>query len=96
MVTVRDFTKNAIRPPSSIPSNLKQRDEFSPPQGQSVQSIPLYSPTYSPSWPGGLPRGKPMTCVLPASQAGVFRGARLSSLPTYAVCGENTDLSHEV
>ena len=48
MVTVRDFTKNAIRPPSSIPSNLKQRDEFSPPQGI-PRHIPLVGPgVYTP------------------------------------------------
>ena len=29
-----------------------------PPQGQRIQSIPLYSPTNSPGWPGGLPLGQ--------------------------------------
>ena len=44
--------------PTLFPSNLKQCREFSPPQGQRIQSIPLYSPTYSPGWPSGLPLGQ--------------------------------------
>ena len=41
--------------PSLFPSNLKQCREFSPPHGQRIQSIPLYSSTYSPGCPAGLP-----------------------------------------
>ena len=44
--------------PTPFSSNLKQCREFSPPQGQRIQSIPLYSPTYPPGWPGVLPLGQ--------------------------------------
>ena len=43
--------------PSAILQNLQFPTLF-PPQGQRIQSIPLYSPTYSPGWPGVLPLGQ--------------------------------------
>ena len=57
MVTVRDFTKFRI-PPTPFSSNLKQCREFSPPHGQRIQFIPLYSLAYPPGWPGVLPLGQ--------------------------------------
>ena len=44
--------------PTFFPLSLKQCREFSPTQGQRIQSIPLYSLAYSPGWPGCLSQGQ--------------------------------------
>ena len=49
--------------PNPSPLNLKQCRVFSPPQGQRIRSIPLYSTAYSLVSQGSYPWGKPMTCA---------------------------------